>query len=114
MKLEPQITNNQSSLIDNHLKRSTTVENSLQNHLKRSTTVENSLQITPFYAKQSQFDGGPNEHKLRYEKQLQDFVPLTEPKNKANSKPIKPKTNPIKAKTKPIWRKGKKNESKNL
>ena len=43
------------------------------------------------------------------------------PKNKANSKPIKPKTNPIKAKTnpiqtqsKPIWRKVKKNESKNL
>ena len=41
MKLEYQITNNQSSLIDNHL--------------KRSTTVENSLQITPFYAKQTQF-----------------------------------------------------------
>jgi len=30
MKLEPQITNNQSSLIDNHLKRSTTVEIALQ------------------------------------------------------------------------------------
>jgi hypothetical protein len=63
----------------------------------RSTTVENSLQINPFYAKQSQFDGGSNEHKFRYEKQLQDFIPLAEPKNKANSKPIKPKTNPIKA-----------------
>jgi hypothetical protein len=41
MKLEPQITNNQSSLIDNHL--------------KPSTTVENSLQINPFHAKQTQF-----------------------------------------------------------
>ena len=56
MKLESQITNieaqrksrlfgNQSSLIDNQSKR-------------RSTTVENSLQITPFYAKQSQFTKG--------------------------------------------------------
>ena len=42
MKLEPQITNNHSSLIDNQSKR-------------RSTTVENSLQIHPFYAKQTQF-----------------------------------------------------------
>ncbi len=42
MKLESQITNNHSSLIDNQSKR-------------RSTTVENSLQINPFYAKQSQF-----------------------------------------------------------
>ena len=28
-----------------------------------STTVENSLQITPFYAKQSQFQKWQNEHK---------------------------------------------------
>ncbi len=58
MKLESQITNieaqrksrllgNHSSLIDNQSKR-------------RSTTVENSLQITPFYAKQSQFQVGQN------------------------------------------------------
>ncbi len=42
MKLESQITNNHSSLIDNQSKRP-------------STTVENSLQINPFYAKQTQF-----------------------------------------------------------
>ena len=42
MKLESKITNNQSSLIDNQLKR-------------RSTPVENVRQITPFYAKQTQF-----------------------------------------------------------
>jgi hypothetical protein len=72
----------------------------------RSTTVENSLQITPFYAKQSQFDGGPNEHKLRDEKQLQDFVPLAQAKKQSQFKPNKaknkPNTNPIKAKTNPI------------
>ena len=28
-----------------------------------STTVENALQITPFYAKQTQFTGCPNERK---------------------------------------------------
>jgi len=42
MKLESQITNNHSSLIDNQSKR-------------RSTPVENVRQITPFYAKQTQF-----------------------------------------------------------
>jgi hypothetical protein len=54
---------------------------------------------------------------MRYE----NFNTWLRPKNKPNSNPIKPKTNPIKAKTKPIqtqskpiWRKGKKNESKNL
>ena len=31
-----------------------------EKELKRSTTVENSLQITPFYAKQSQSQVGQN------------------------------------------------------
>ena len=47
MKLESQITNNHSSLIDNQSKRP-------------STTVEKALQITPFYAKQSQSQIGQN------------------------------------------------------
>jgi hypothetical protein len=42
MKQESQITNNHSSFIDNQSKR-------------RSTPVENIRQITPFYAKQTQF-----------------------------------------------------------
>ena len=45
MKLKSQIINNQSSLIDNQLKR-------------RSTPVENVRQITPFYAKQTQSQVG--------------------------------------------------------
>ena len=57
----------------------------------RSTTVENSLQITPFYAKQTQFDGGPNEHKLRYKKQLQDFIPLAQAKKQTQFKANKAK-----------------------
>ena len=31
---------------------------------RRSTSVENALQIAPFYAKQSQFSGCPNERKV--------------------------------------------------
>ena len=61
----------------------------------RSTTVENSLQITPFYAKQTQFQKWQNEHNYRYDNQLHDILPITEPKNKANSKPIKANSNPI-------------------
>jgi hypothetical protein len=83
-----------------------------------STTVENVRQITPFYAKQTQFDGGPNEHKLRYEKQLQDIIPLAQAKKqtqfkankakyKANSNPIKPKTNPIQTQFNPITERAK-------
>jgi hypothetical protein len=70
-----------------------------------STTVENVRQITPFYAKQTQFQKRQNEYNLRHNKQLQDFVPLSwakkqtqfkanKAKNKANSNPIKAKTNP--------------------
>jgi hypothetical protein len=36
----------------------------------RSTTVENSLQITPFYAKQSQFWKCQNQHKCYYSHEL--------------------------------------------
>ena len=35
-----------------------------------STSVENALQITPFYAKQSQFSGCPNERKFNINKGL--------------------------------------------
>ncbi len=38
--------------------------------LRTSTFVENPLQITPFYAKQSQFAKYPNEHKLSYNNEL--------------------------------------------
>ena len=79
-----------------------------------STTVENSLQITPFYAKQSQFQKRQNEHNFRHDKILRDFIPLTGPKNKPNSKPIQTQFNPKqtqfkpnKAKNKPNFRKGK-------
>ncbi|NQT00399.1 MAG: hypothetical protein HQ580_00095 [Planctomycetes bacterium] len=37
-----------------------------EKELKRSTLVENSLQISPFYAKQTQFPKGQNEHNLFY------------------------------------------------
>jgi len=36
-----------------------------------------------------------------------EFAPLAGPKNKPNSKPIKPKTNPIQTQLKPIYRKAK-------
>jgi len=89
MKLESQITNNHSSLIDNQSKR-------------RSTTVENSLQITPFYAKQSQFWKCQKQHKhfcnneIRKNGQLviqtkQTQFKSNKAKNKPNSNPIKPK-----------------------
>jgi len=66
MKLELQITNigaqhksrllgNHSSLIDNQSKR-------------RSTTVENVRQITPFYAKQTQFQ--------KWQKNINTFVTM--------------------------------------
>jgi hypothetical protein len=65
MKLELQITNNQSSLIDNQSKR-------------HSTSVENIRQITPFYAKRTQFSP------FFIEKRL-----------------FNPKTNPIQSQTNP-------------
>ena len=71
-----------------------------------STIVENSLQITPFYAKQTQFQKWQNEHKRFRNNELRNFKPLAQAKkqtqfkankakNKANSNPIKAKTNPI-------------------
>jgi len=63
--------------------------------LKPSTTVEIALQITPFYAKQTQFQKRQNEHNFRYDKILRDFMPLTGPKNKPNSKPIQTQSKPI-------------------
>jgi hypothetical protein len=96
MKLESKITNNQSSLIDNQSK-------------KRSTTVENSLQITPFYAKQSQFQKCKMNINtflaMRYENLDTLMGAKTKPKQtqlkpiqtqfKANKAKYKPKTNPI-------------------
>jgi hypothetical protein len=64
----------------------------------RSTIVENSLQITPFYAKQTQFQ--------KWQKNINTFLAMryenlgtlmgqkTKPKQ-TQLKPIKPKTNPI-------------------
>ena len=74
-----------------------------------STTVENSLQITPFYAKQSQFQKRQNEHNFRHDKILRDFMPLTGPKNKPNSKPIQTQFNPKQSQLKPIQTQNKPN-----
>jgi hypothetical protein len=95
MKLEPQITNNQSSLIDNHL--------------KRSTTVENSLQINPFYAKQTQFQKWQKNIStiitMRYAnlstgsdqktKPIQTQFKANKAKNKPNLSQNKPNSKPI-------------------
>ena len=56
MKLEPQITNNQSSLIDNQS--------------KRHSFNYNIFPDTPFYAKQSQFPQNQNDRKLIYHRGL--------------------------------------------
>ena len=85
MKLESQITNNHSSLIDNQSK-------------KRSTTVENSLQITPFYAKQTQF--------LKYQMNINTIITisygisdtLTGQKTKPKQTQLKPIQTQFKAK----------------
>jgi hypothetical protein len=61
---------------------------------KPSTTVENVRQITPFYAKQSQFQKRQNEYNLRHNKQLQDFVPLSGAKKQTQFKPNKAKNKP--------------------
>ena len=68
-------------------------------YAKRSTFVENSLQITPFYAKQSQFYAFLAS-KRRYQQktnpiQTQYKANLTQ--NKPNLSQFKAKTNPIKA-----------------
>ncbi len=55
-----------------------------------STLVEMPLQITPFYAKQTQFPKKSNERKYLLYKGLSNYIPLAEQKNKPNSNPIKP------------------------
>ena len=59
--------------------------------LKRSTTVENSLQITPFYAKQSQFQVSQYQLKFYNNKHLRLIGQLV----------IQKKTNPIQSQFKP-------------
>ena len=54
----------------------------------RSTCVENALQINLFYAKQSQFPKGQNEHKYRYNKILQKHTTLPEQAKQTQTKPI--------------------------
>jgi hypothetical protein len=104
MKLESQITNtqyrrsrhigNHSSLIDNQSKR-------------RSTPVENVRQITPLYAKQTQFRKWQNEHKHFHNNEICKFEHWLKPKqtqfkpnkakNKANQSQFveRPKMNPF-------------------
>ncbi len=89
MKLESQITNNHSSLIDNQSKR-------------RSTPVENVRQITPFYAKQSQF--------WKWQKNINTF--LTMRYRNLNSL-MGGKTNPIQTQLKPKQTQFKANKAKN-
>jgi len=66
-----------------------------------STTVESALQITPFYAKQSQFSEGQKSCKFSIYKELRKFIALCERKNKPNSKPIQTQFNPIQSQFKP-------------
>jgi len=71
-----------------------------------STTVENSLQITPFYAKQTQFQKWQNEHKHYLNNEIRKIGQLViqtkqsqfkpnKAKNKANLTQNKPNSNPI-------------------
>ena len=69
-----------------------------EKELKRSTTVENSLQITPFYAKQSQYYAFIARKRRFHEKTnpiqtqlkpIQTQFKANKAKNKANSNPIK-------------------------
>jgi len=55
-----------------------------------STSVENALQITPFYAKQTQFPKSPNECKLIYNKGLQKKRRFRSPKKQTQFKPNLP------------------------
>ncbi len=82
MEFEPQITNNQSSIIDNQL-------------AMPSTSVENPLQISPFYAKQTQSQVCQNKRKLFYNNEICKMGHLVIQTNKPNSNPIKAKTKPI-------------------
>ncbi|MBL7143171.1 MAG: hypothetical protein ISS76_02950 [Phycisphaerae bacterium] len=68
----------------------------------RSTFVENSLQISPFYAKQTQFQKWQNEHKHFYNNEIRKFRDLAGWKNKANSNPIQSQFKPKQTQLKPI------------
>ncbi|MDT8303673.1 MAG: hypothetical protein RQ760_19485, partial [Sedimentisphaerales bacterium] len=68
-----------------------------------STTVENVRQITPFYAKQSQFDGGQNEHNSYYNNEICNIEHLADRK----------KTNPIQSQFNPKQTQNKANKAKN-
>jgi hypothetical protein len=74
--------------------------------LKRSTTVENSLQIDPFYAKQSQFQIRQNKRKHFLSKYLGLIGQLVIQKKQTQFKPNKAKNKPnlsqFKANTNPI------------
>jgi hypothetical protein len=91
MKLESQITNtqyrrsrhigNHSSLIDNQSKR-------------RSTPVKNVRQITPFYAKQTQFWKWQNEHKHLRNNDIRKNGQLVIQTKQSQFKPNKAKNKP--------------------
>ena len=83
--------------------------------LKRSTTVENSLQITPFYAKQTQFKKCKMNIYIDMASNYGNLYRCLRPKNKPNSNPIKPiqtQFNPKQTQFKPISKPNKPNLSK--
>jgi len=55
--------------------------------LRIFTTVENALQISPFYAKQTQFPKKSNERKYLFNKGLQKFYPAGGAKKQTQFKP---------------------------
>jgi hypothetical protein len=71
-----------------------------------STTVENVRQISPFYAKQSQFQKESNERKLRDNNEICKFERLAgvqkQTQFKANKAKNKPNSNPNKPNLKPV------------
>ncbi len=71
-----------------------------------STSVENVLQISPFYAKQTQFTKCPNRLNYLYNNELCDFYQSDKSQKQTQFKPnqtqFKPISRPNKAKTNPI------------
>ena len=55
-----------------------------------STIVERALQITPFYAKQTQFPKNQNHYNLLYCKDLSEYSALHRPKKQTQTNPISP------------------------
>ncbi|GAI64033.1 unnamed protein product, partial [marine sediment metagenome] len=60
-----------------------------------STSVEDSLQISPFYAKQTQFPKKSNDVSFFYTMDYENKSDRTLGENKPNSKPIQTQSNPI-------------------